>query len=182
MPAFFPRETVQWKIEEPPAFRRLTISLWESAILAGISIRLMRSLLLSRPSHTGMQLGLFLALLAVVLFAVLTGHLGNYPMRQWLWRVPAFGAIEAAAEAATSALLIAVNREPNGSGRAEWTDWPAMAATTLSRRLILVILFALILAAVVYFVRYAVLSRQEQAELDEEEAIEEATSNIQRPA
>lgn len=182
MPAFFPKDTVQWKIEEPPAFRRLTISLWETAILAGIVVRLMRSLLLSSPTLGLVQLGLSLSFLAIVVFAAMTAHLGNFPIRQWLWRVPAFAAVESLAEVVTSALLIAVHREPNGSGRAEWVDWPAMAATTLSRRLMMLVAFAVVLSGIVYFVRHNLLSREDQEDLAAEEAVEDGTSNIRNPA
>ena len=172
MPSFFPTDTVQWKVEESPAFRRVTISIWETAIVTGIVMRLLRSLLFSRPA-SGVAFGIAIAFLGVLLAAALTAHVGNYPLRHWVWRVPGFAAIESAAESLVSLALIAMHREPNGSGRAEMADWGSMALTTFMSRLLECVVYALILAGVVQFVRYVLLPRAEQEDLDAEESREE---------
>jgi hypothetical protein len=44
MATFFPQHTVEWRLEEPRAFRRLSLSLIEMALLTGIVLRLLRAL------------------------------------------------------------------------------------------------------------------------------------------
>lgn len=44
MPSFFPQTTIEWHVEEPAAFRRLSLSLAEMALITGIVIRLLRAL------------------------------------------------------------------------------------------------------------------------------------------
>jgi hypothetical protein len=70
-----------------------------------------------------------------------------------LWRAPAFALIECTAEMATSALLIWIGREPYGSIRAEWHDWPSMAIGALATRGLVIILWTLLLAGIVQIVR-----------------------------
>jgi hypothetical protein len=53
----------------------------------------------------------------------------------------------------TSALLIWVGREPYGSVRAEWHDWPSMAIGTLATRGLAILLWTLLLAGIVQIVR-----------------------------
>ena len=158
MAEYFPRHTVAWKIEEPPAFRRLTLSLVEMAVLTGVVARLLRSMALRHgPADSWLYIGGLLALGAIILFGMATAHLGNYPVRHWLWRAPLFGVVEAAAEALTSLPLIALGREPIGTGRAEMTDWPMLALETLVSRTFAVCVFALLLAGVVQLVRWLLL-------------------------
>ena len=160
MPTLFPRDTVEWKLEEPASFRRLTLSLVELAVLTGIVLRLLRALVLTRVGPSwGVLAGAF-ALLAVVLCLAVAAHLGNYPVRQWLWRAPAFAALEGAAEMATSLALIALQREAWGTTRADFHDWPMMAGYTFLFRLLVVVGFALALAAVVQAVRYVLLRHE----------------------
>ncbi len=71
-----------------------------------------------------------------------------------------FGAIEAAAESLTSLALIYAHREPIGSERAHPHDWLEIVAQTFLWRLVVVCLFALVLAGVVQFVRYMLLRRE----------------------
>jgi hypothetical protein len=44
MSSFFPRHSVEWRLEEPQAFRRLSLSLVEMALLAGVILLLLRAL------------------------------------------------------------------------------------------------------------------------------------------
>ena len=161
MPSFFPRHTVAWKLEEPSAIRRLTLSLVEMAVLTGIVVRILRSLALSdtEGSNLLVLVGMF-GLALTVLCGMLTLHLGNYTLHQWLWRAPAFAGIEAATEMAVSLALIALRREPLGSGRAEFGDWPGMLADTLVTRFVTVAVFAILLAGVVQLVRWALLKHE----------------------
>ena len=66
-------------------------------------------------------------------------------------------ALEVAAESATSLALIWLGREPEGTARAEWHDWPSMAVWTLVTREATVCAWAVVLAAVVWIVRRTVL-------------------------
>ena len=158
MTNFFPRQTVAWKLEEPPAFRRLTLSVVEMAVLTGVVLRLVRSIALTQgPADSWLYLGGAFALGIIVLFGMATAHLGNYPITHWLWRAPAFAAIEAAAELLVSLPLIAAGREPMGSGRATFADWPAMALETVITRVVMMIVFAAVLASVVQLVRRLLL-------------------------
>jgi hypothetical protein len=93
---------------------------------------------------------------------MLTAHLANYPLHQYLWRAPAFTGIEVVAEMATSALLIALGREANGSVRAHWDDWPGMALNALLLRGLIFIGWGLILAAVVKLVQRAGVHEDEE--------------------
>jgi hypothetical protein len=161
MPAFFPRHTVAWKLEEPSALRKLTLSLVEMAVLTGIVVRLLRSLALTNaPDGSLLWIAAAYALPIALLCAMLTLHLGNYTLRQWLWRAPAFAGIAAAAEMAVSLLLITLHREPLGSGRAELSDWPSMAVTTAIAEFVTVGVFAALLAGVVQLMRWALLKHE----------------------
>ena len=165
MNAYFPRHTADWRMEEPAALRRLTMSLVEMTIITGVTLRLLRSIALTYGGgESWAYLGGTLALGVTILFGMLAAHLANFTLRTWIWRAPAFAVGEWAAEMATSALLIAFNREPIGSReRAEFADLPAMAQTTFMARFAAVVAFALVLAAVVYLVRYALIRRERTA-------------------
>lgn len=163
MAKFFPRQTIHWKLEEPAAFRRLTLSLLEMAVLTGVVLRLYRAVVVTHGGGSWLFVGLTFAVGAIFLFGMLTLHLGNYTLRQWLWRAPLFGFAEASAEMLTSLALIALHREPYGSARAEWAQWPAMVEDTFRMRVIAVMVFALLLGGVVQVVRWA-LVRHERRE------------------
>ena len=164
MPNFFPRHTVEWRLEEPPAFRKLSLSLLEMAVLTGVALRLYRAIVVGATAQAGW---LFVAgsyLLGVVLLlGMATLHLGNFPVQRWLWRAPAFALVAGAAELLTSLLLTLVGREPLGTGWATLRDWSGMAAGLLLTRLAVVSCFALLLAAIVQGVRVVALRRQHRA-------------------
>ena len=159
MTPYFPRHTVEWpKFEEPAAFQRLTRSLVEMAIITGILFRLYRALLMTAgPASNWVFLGSAFAIGMLFLFGMATLHLGNFPLRHWVWRAPVFGAVEAITEALTSLGLILAHREPMGSERASLQHWPEIVGSTLVWRVGSVIIFALVLAGVVQFVRYLLL-------------------------
>ncbi|HUQ81936.1 MAG TPA: hypothetical protein VM076_12380 [Gemmatimonadaceae bacterium] len=161
MTPYFPRQTAEWpKFEEPAAFRRFSMSIWEMALVTGVLVRLYRALAMTTgPTNSWLYFGTTLALGLLVVLGMATLHLGNYPLKHWLWRAPLFGALEAAAEALTSLGLILAHREPNGSERAHLHEWPGIAAGTFFWRFAIVVLFALVLAGIVQLVRYLLLRR-----------------------
>ena len=170
MSHFFPKHSVQWHFEEPTVLRKFSLSLAEMAVLTGISLRLYRALVTTHVSTSWVLWGGSVAFGVLVLCAMATVHLANYPIQRWVWRAPLFAALEAVAESAASLLLIWVGREPTGSARAEWSDWLPMAWGTLWLRILEVSIWALILAAVVSIVRRTILREQKV----EEEMVEEA--------
>src|SRR5215210_721902 len=126
MSSFFPRQTIQWKaVHEPDAFRKLTLSIVEMALITGVAVRLLRSLWMSHAPDSLLAIGGYYVALGILLCGMTALHLGNYTIRHWLWRAPAFAALEVAAEMATSLGLIGLGREPKGTVRAEYHDWPA---------------------------------------------------------
>lgn len=167
MPSFFPRHTTEFRLEEPAAFRQLSFSLVEMALVTGVVLRLVRVLALGHASSSWWFVGGAYAVAIFVLVGMATAHLANYPIRQWSWRAPAFAVLETAAEAITSAALITVGRERLGTARATWHDWPAMVTATLAWRLVVIALWTLLLAAAVTLVRRVVAARRRRTHADE---------------
>ncbi|HEY4303814.1 MAG TPA: hypothetical protein VGM82_05070 [Gemmatimonadaceae bacterium] len=153
MPSFFPRHTVELRIEEPQAFRKLSYKLVEMAIATGVLWRIYRVLAFTHGTNNWLYAAVVITFAAVFLVGMLTAHLANYPLHQYLWRAPAFAGIEVLAEMATSALLLAVGLEANGSVRAHWDDWPGMALNAVLVRGLIFIGWGLILAGVVKLVQ-----------------------------
>jgi hypothetical protein len=142
-----------------PPLRRIASSLLEVTLVTGVLLRTFRALVLNMGTDPVRLWGGF-ALGMIFLVAMLTAHVSHYHVRQWLWRVPAFAVLEATAEMLMSLVLIALHREPWGTVRADFHDWPALAADVLVLRLLLLCTFGLVLAAVVQSVRYAMLRHQ----------------------
>jgi hypothetical protein len=159
MPSFFPRHTIEWHMEEPPAFRRLSLSLAEMALLAGVVLRLLRALSFTHGRVSWLYYGLVFVVGTIVLLGMTTAHLANFPVRAWLWRAPLFALVEVAGEMATSLLLIALRREPEGTARAAFHDWPSMSLRALLQSELLICLWALLLAATIIFVRRSGMAR-----------------------
>ncbi len=153
MPSFFPRQTVEIKLEEPKAFRRLSYSLVEMALITGVLLRLYRLLILTHGSNNWVYLGGTFFVGIVFLVGMATAHLSNYPLHQYVWRAPAFWLVEVAAEMAASALFLSVGVEANGSVRAHWDDWLGMGVNALLIRGLVILLWTAILAGVVQIVR-----------------------------
>jgi hypothetical protein len=153
MSSFFPRSTVEWRLEEPPAFRRLSLSLFEMALLAGVVLRLLRALTFTHGRASWIFYGAAFLVGTLILLGMATAHLANWTIRSWVWRAPLFALIETVGEMATSLLLIAMRREPEGTVRAEFHDWPSMALRTLLERELTICLWALLLAGVIVFIR-----------------------------
>ena len=167
MSSYFPRQTVAWKrIEEPSAFRRLTLSLVEMGLLTGVVLRLYRSLALTHGPNSFLYIGATIAVGAIFLFGMATLHLGNYTIRRWLWRAPAFALLELAGEMIASLALIALHREPWGTARAEFRDWLPMGQGLIVTRFLPLVAFALVLAGVVQAVRLTLLRVEHRDHLE----------------
>jgi hypothetical protein len=151
--SFFPRQTVEWHLQEPRAFRRLSLSIVEMAIVTGVLLHVYRAYVLTHGANGWLFFGGSLALGMLFLLFMATAHLANFPIQRWTWRAPLFALIECGAEMATSLLLILLGREPLGSTRAEWHDWASMAMGTVATRGLLIIVWALLLAGIVQIVR-----------------------------
>jgi hypothetical protein len=155
MPKFFPVDTLTMKAEEARPFRRLTFSVVEMAVVTAIVLRVYRALALSLAGSSVLLLGLSFAVGFVVLFGMVTLHLGNFTVRRWAWRAPLFAAIEAGVESLVSLLLIALHREPLGSARATFDDWPGIVLTIFTWRVGAIVTFTLVLAGAVQLTRVA---------------------------
>jgi hypothetical protein len=145
----------------------MSFSLVEMAIITGIAVRLLRSIALSYDGGALYYVVVF-AVGVTILFGMLAAHLANYTLRTWVRRVVGFAALEALAELATSAALIALGREPLGSReRAEFHDLPQVALGLIQYRIIPLLVFGAALAGVVYAVRYVLIARERDAEAAE---------------
>ena len=151
--SFFPRQTIEWHIQEPRAFRRLSLSLVEMSLVTGILLHVYRAYVFTHRANGWLFSVGSLALGLIFLLFMTTAHLANFPIQKWAWRAPAFALLECAGEMVTSLLLIWIGREPLGSARAEWHDWAAMAMGTLATRGLLILLWSLLLAGIVQIVR-----------------------------
>jgi hypothetical protein len=167
---FFPRRTVAITLdEERPAIRRLTHSLPEMALITGVALRLWRSYVLTHgaPDSFAWVGGTFLAGM-IFLCVMCTLHIGNFTLRNWVWRAPVFAVLEAGTEIVMSLALTALGLEPLGSETAELSDWLPTATRILLLRLLGILLFTAVLAVVVSVVRRLLL------------ASEDRTSTVQR--
>lgn len=153
MATFFPQHSVEWKLEEPAAFRRLSLSLIEMALLTGIVLRLLRALTFTHGRASWLFYGAAFVVGLLILLGMTTAYLANWTLRSWVWRAPLFALVEVAGEMATSLLLIAIRREPEGAVRAEFHDWPSMALRAFLQSELSICLWAALLASVILFVR-----------------------------
>ena len=64
----------------------------------------------------------------------------------------------------TSLLLISLGREPEGTVRADFHDWPSMSLRALAQSELTICLWALLLAAVIVFVRRSGMARDVDAD------------------
>ncbi len=164
MGRYFPRDTRELEIVEPPGFRRLTLSLAEMALITGVILRLFRAVAVTYgPATSWFYLASAIMLGALILFGMTALHLANYTLRHWLWRAPAFGLCVAATEMVVSAGLILLGREPIGSERAVIGQWWGMAANTIIFRTLAVCLFAAALAGVFQLVRRYMIAKEPNA-------------------
>jgi hypothetical protein len=156
MSRFFPRDVIHWGEERLHPLRAFAVRTLEPAGITGLVLRVYRALVLGATASAGLIA--FVGSLTVgVLFlcGMLTWHLGNFPIKRWPLRILAFILIEVAAELGMSSLLIGIHRERFGSRVATWGDWWPMAGQTFIERGLVMVLFALVLAASVQIVRRA---------------------------
>jgi hypothetical protein len=169
---YFPRTTEpyqrrmserDWHHQGPSAFRKLAFSLLDMALLTGVTLRVGRAVLLGYAGDGSSEMFLTSLLAGTFfLFLMVTLHLGNFPVRHWVWRAPVFGLAVGAVESGASLLLISVGREPYGSGQAAFADWLSMALTIVPWRFTLVVAFSIALAFVVRGVRVVTLTSEER--------------------
>jgi hypothetical protein len=164
MSSFFPRQSVEWRLEEPPAFRRLSLSLFAMALLAGVLLRLLRAVTFTHGRASWLFYGVAFVVGMLILLGMTTAHLANWTLRSWLWRAPLFALVETAGEMATSLVLIALRREPEGAVRAEFHDWPSMALRAFLQSELAICLWAALLAGVIVFVRRSGVAEGVEAE------------------
>ena len=164
MATFFPQHSVEWKLEEPRAFRRLSLSLIEMALLTGVVLRLLRALTFTHGRASWLFYGAAFVLGLLILLGMTTAYLANWTLRSWLWRAPLFALVEVAGEMATSLLLITIGREPEGAVRAEFHDWPSMALRAFLQSEVSICVWAALLAGVIVFVRRSGMARDVEAE------------------
>ncbi|MGH7616585.1 MAG: hypothetical protein ACREPM_05095 [Gemmatimonadaceae bacterium] len=164
MPTFFPRTTIELRLEEPKTFRKISFSIVEMAIVTGILLRVYRVLVLTHSLSNWLYLGVTVAVGVAFLLGAVTAHLANYPLHQYFWRAPVFALIEVSAEMATSALLIALRHERNGSVPAHWDDWFGMLRNALLVRGLSIVIWAVILAGVVQIVRRTIVHEEDEPE------------------
>jgi len=142
-------------------WHRIAGSLVEMAILTGVVVRILH--VVAHAHGTDLDWHAFVGsfiLVPVILLALATVHLAQYPLPQWLWRAPLFAVVESTVEALASLALIYLGRERWGTGRAELGDWPAMAGEIYLSRFLMVCLFALVLGLVAQFVRRRELAHE----------------------
>ncbi|HEX7979006.1 MAG TPA: hypothetical protein VF461_10415 [Gemmatimonadaceae bacterium] len=164
MSHFFPRHSVEWRLEEPAAFRRLSLSIVEMALLTGIVLRVLRALTFTLGRASWLFYGAALFVGTVILLGMATAYLANWTIRSWLWRAPLFALLETVGEMATSLVLIALRREPEGAARAVFHYWPSMAWRTLLQSQLTICVWAAILAGVITFVRRSGMAPEVEAE------------------
>jgi hypothetical protein len=161
MASYFPRHTVEMRVDETKAFRRLSFNLLEMALVTGVVLRLYRSIVLTHGSPTSWVYIVGTFVLGVVFVGSMsTGHLANYPIRKWIWRAPLFALWVVVGEMAASTLLIWGGREPTGTARAGWHDWPSLALSTLWTRELTVCVWAALLALIVTIVRRTIVAAE----------------------
>lgn len=151
MAGFFPRDVVQWTDERLHPLRAFSLRTIELAGLTGVLLRVFRALVLGATGWFVFVSGVVAAV--IFLCAMLTWHLGNYPLRHWPMRVMGFAVVEVTAELGMSTLLIAFHQERYGSRLATWMDWWPMAGNTAVGRFVVIGIYALILAGAVKLVR-----------------------------
>lgn len=135
------------------SLRAISRSTLELAGLTGIALRLYRTAILTLESMSSWPVFIGALLVGVVFVCgVLTWHLSNFPIKSWARRVALFVAIEVIAEFGMSSVLIAIGREPLGTGLATWADWWPLAGQTLLERVVVLGGYAGLLAGAMWVV------------------------------
>ncbi len=173
MASYFPRQSIELRlVEESKAFRRLSFNLVEMGLLTGIVLRLYRAVVLSHGPSSWLYFGGTLVVGLAFVCAMTTGHLANYPLKKWVWRAPAFALAVVVGEMATSLLLIWANREPQGTARAAFHDWPGMALNAFWTRELVICAWAALLALIVTLVRRTMVAAERHEKQEREHQAE----------
>jgi len=137
-------------------------SLIPMAVITGIVVHSYIWFVLARASVNFGWIALLLAFSGrfVLLLALATVYLGNHPVRQWIWRAPAFAVLEVAVEAIMVAALIKIRVERIGTEHAHRADWWGITSDIMIYHGIAILVFSAILAVVVQTVRYALLKHE----------------------
>lgn len=151
------------RVREPPAFSKLARSIVEIALVTGVLVRLFRAVVITHAGDSGLYLAAMFLIGGGFVLLMATIHLSRFPLRQWVWRAPAFAALESVFESIVSICLIAAHREPLGTGAATFSDWPVIAVTILLRHTAVITIFAGILGLTAKLVRYQLLKREHAA-------------------
>lgn len=149
-------------LEEPKFLKRISLSLPVMAILTGAGLRSYRAVVLQfgwSDSWTWIA-GTFVGG-AVFLFIMTTLHVGNYAQRQWWWRAPLFGLIEASTEILVSLVLTMLGIEVVGTLIATIEDWQSTSVRILSFRIVGITMFSVVLALVSTVARLLMLRGRE---------------------
>lgn len=142
-------------LEEPAAFRRLSLSLVQMALLTGVVLRLLRAVAFALGQVSWLLFAASIFIAFIILIGMTTAHLANYSPRRWAWRAPLFAGVVSLGAMSASLLLIALRHEPEGAARAEFHDWPSMALRFLAYSELTVCLWALLLAGVIALLRWS---------------------------
>ena len=164
---------------------RIPRSLVPMALVTGIAVHSYIWFVLARASVNFGWIGLLLAFSGrfVLLLALSTVYLANHPVRQWIWRAPAFAVLEAAVEALYVAVLIRVRVERIGTEHAQQRDWGGIVSDIWVYHIIAILSFSLVLAVVVQTVRYALLKHEHRdstaIKIHEEREMKKAEERIE---
>lgn len=170
MVRFFPERAIVWTDHELAWLRRWTLHPAGIGLATGVVIRCLNAVVMADGSSNARWtiVAVWYVIAVFVLCAVVTVHLGNYPVRQWLMRAPVFALWETAGGAVASAVLIVAHREYWGSAYAELGDWPTIVVSTLFWHMIEICLYSAMLAGVVEIARRVLLEREGGVDLPEE--------------
>src|SRR5450432_1536705 len=163
---------------------RIPRSLIPMALVTGIVVHSYYWFVLARASVNFGWIALFLAISGrfVLLLALSTVYLGNHPVRQWIWRAPAFAVLEAAVEAIYVAVLIKIRVERIGTEHARQGAWWGIVWDISVLHISAILVFSLILAVVVQTVRYALLKHEHRdstaIKIHEEREMEKAEERM----
>ncbi|MEP6690782.1 MAG: hypothetical protein ABJD07_06465 [Gemmatimonadaceae bacterium] len=159
-----PKHLLEWYLHEPEAVARISRVLPAMALATGIAVRVWRDVLLaSSSSSSWIYLIVTYIGQAVILLSCTAAHLGNYPLKRWLWRAPVFAVLTGAAEAGASWVLIAMHYERLGTDYAHSHEWAGLAVLAVGSDVVLIIVFAILLAIVMQVIRFALLKRDHRA-------------------
>jgi hypothetical protein len=145
----------------PPLPRRFSLNVVLMAVLAGALLRTYRAAILQFGWSNSLSwiAGTFIVGMAI-LFLIATLHLGNYPVKAWLWRAPVFAFVEALTEVSVSLGLTVLGYERIGSLIATIVDWQGSAMRIAATRIVGILAFSLALALVSTLVRLVLLPRK----------------------